>query len=81
LLAREGGKLFYRAALVKKYGGLSSFMKVHKMVSALIFLIIFSVGEMRNVYKILVGKLLKGRYHLKELDINGKKILKWILKK
>jgi hypothetical protein len=35
--------------------------------------------EMRNAYEISVGKL-KGRDHLEDLGIDGRKILKWILR-
>jgi hypothetical protein len=38
------------------------------------------MGEMRNAYNILVGKL-KGRDHLEDTDIDGKIILEWILRK
>jgi hypothetical protein len=38
------------------------------------------MGEMRNVYTILVGKP-KGRYHSEDLDVVGRIILKWILGK
>jgi uncharacterized membrane protein len=47
---REGTKLLHRAALFKKYGTLSLFMDVHKMVPALIFFIIFIVGERREMH-------------------------------
>jgi hypothetical protein len=34
------------------------------------------IGEMRNAYKILVGKP-EGRDHLEDLSVDGKIILKW----
>jgi hypothetical protein len=37
------------------------------------------MGEMRNVYTILIGKP-EGRTQLKDLGIDGKIILKWILR-
>jgi hypothetical protein len=36
--------------------------------------------EMRNAYRILVGKL-KGRDHLDDLGVDTRIMLKWILKK
>jgi hypothetical protein len=36
------------------------------------------MGELRNAYKILVGKLEKKRDHLEDLGTSGKIILKWI---
>jgi hypothetical protein len=36
-------------------------------------------GEMRNMCKILVGKP-EGRNHLEDLGVDGRIILKWILK-
>jgi len=38
------------------------------------------MGEMRNAYKILVGKP-KGIDHLRDLDVDWRMILKWIVKK
>jgi len=38
------------------------------------------VGEMRNVYKILVGKP-EGKRPLRDLDIDGRIILEWISEK
>jgi hypothetical protein len=38
-----------------------------------------SVGEMRNAYKILVTNL-KGRDHMEDFGVDGKVILKWILR-
>jgi hypothetical protein len=38
------------------------------------------MGEMRNAHSILVGNL-KGRDHLKDLDVDGRIILEWILGK
>jgi hypothetical protein len=38
------------------------------------------MGEMRNVYKILVEKL-KGRDHPEDIDVDGKITLEWILRK
>jgi len=35
----------------------------------------------RNEYKILVLKVLKGHYHLGDQSIKGRIILKWILEK
>jgi hypothetical protein len=37
-----------------------------------------SVGEIRNIYKILVGKP-ERRAHLVDLYVDGKIILKWVL--
>jgi hypothetical protein len=37
--------------------------------------------KMRNTYKIFLSKNLKGRNHLGESGIDGRKTLKWILKK
>jgi hypothetical protein len=37
-------------------------------------------GEMRNWYKILVGKN-EGRDNFEGLDLDGKVIVKWLLKK
>jgi hypothetical protein len=37
------------------------------------------MGEVRNVYKILVN--LKGRHHLEDLGIDRKVMLEWILGK
>jgi hypothetical protein len=39
------------------------------------------MGEMRNAYKISVGKNLKVRGYSKKLSIDGEIILKWILGK
>jgi hypothetical protein len=36
------------------------------------------MGEMRNEYKIVVGKH-EGKNHLEDLDVNGRIILEWIL--
>jgi hypothetical protein len=36
------------------------------------------MGEMRNAYSILVGKP-EGRQHSEYLDVEGKKILEWML--
>jgi hypothetical protein len=38
------------------------------------------IGDVRNVYKILVGKS-EGRDHSEDLGIGGRIILKWILEK
>jgi hypothetical protein len=38
------------------------------------------MGEMRNVYEILVRKL-KGKNHLGDIGIEGRIISKWILRK
>jgi hypothetical protein len=38
------------------------------------------MGEMRKVYKILVGKP-KGRDHAEDLGVDGKLMLEWILGK
>jgi hypothetical protein len=38
-----------------------------------------SMGEMRNTNKILVGKS-EGKIHLEDLGIDGRIILKWILR-
>jgi len=38
------------------------------------------VGEMRNLYKILVGKP-EGKRALRDLDIDGRIILEWISEK
>jgi hypothetical protein len=37
-------------------------------------------GAIKNAYKILVGKL-KAKNHSEDLDVYGRIILKWILKK
>jgi hypothetical protein len=37
-------------------------------------------GEMRNSYRILVGKL-EGKNHLQDLGIDGRIVLRWILGK
>jgi len=37
------------------------------------------LGDMRNAYKIFVGKP-EGMNHLEDVNIDGKIILKWILK-
>jgi hypothetical protein len=39
-----------------------------------------TIGEMRNAYKILVGNL-KGKGYSKDLRVDGKTILEWILGK
>jgi hypothetical protein len=36
--------------------------------------------EMRNAYKVLLGSL-KGRDHLEDKGVDGRKILSWILMK
>jgi hypothetical protein len=36
--------------------------------------------EKKNAYKMLVGKP-KGRYHSEDLGVDGRIILKWILRK
>jgi hypothetical protein len=36
------------------------------------------MGEMRNVYKILVGKT-EGKEHLEDLRVDGRIILDWVL--
>jgi hypothetical protein len=41
---------------------------------------IVHMGKMRNGYKISVGKP-ERKYHLKDLSINGRIILEWILGK
>jgi hypothetical protein len=38
------------------------------------------MGEMRNAYKTFVRNM-KERNHLEELDVDGRIILKWILRK
>jgi hypothetical protein len=38
------------------------------------------IVDIRNTYKILVGKL-KGKDHSDDLDVNGKRVLKCILEK
>jgi hypothetical protein len=38
------------------------------------------VGNTRKAYKNFVGKF-KGRDHLGDLDVEGKIVLKWIIKK
>jgi hypothetical protein len=38
------------------------------------------MGEIRNAYNILVGKP-EGKNHLEDLDVDGKIILEWILRK
>jgi hypothetical protein len=38
------------------------------------------MAEMRNTYKILVGKT-EGRYHTEDLSVDGMIILEWILVK
>jgi hypothetical protein len=38
------------------------------------------MGEMKGVYRILVGNLREGD-HLENPDIDGRVILKWILRK
>jgi hypothetical protein len=39
------------------------------------------MGEIRNAYKILVGKPERKRDHAEYLGVDGKIILKWILEK
>jgi hypothetical protein len=36
------------------------------------------MGEVRNAYKILVGKF-EGKKHLEDVNVNGRIILKWNL--
>jgi hypothetical protein len=38
------------------------------------------MGEMRNAYKILVGKP-EGKNHSEDLDVDGRTILEWMLGK
>jgi hypothetical protein len=38
------------------------------------------MGDIRNVYQIFVGKP-EGKNHLEDLGIDGRIILKWILRK
>jgi hypothetical protein len=38
------------------------------------------MGEIRNSFRILVAKI-KERGHLEDLDVDGKILLKWILRK
>jgi hypothetical protein len=38
------------------------------------------VGKKRNAYRILVGNQ-KERYHLEDLDVGGRIILRWILER
>jgi hypothetical protein len=39
------------------------------------------MGQIRSTYKVLVGKPEGKRYHSEVLDVDGKKILEWILGK
>jgi len=41
---------------------------------------VVNMEEMRNIYKILIGKP-EGKNHLEDLDIDGRIIFEWILEK
>jgi hypothetical protein len=41
---------------------------------------VICIGEMRNAYKILVGKP-EGKSHLNNVDMDGRIMSKWILRK